>query len=84
MSELSALILSLMAEKKMSYGALAAATGIPKSALQRYATGESKIPAERLAVIASALGSSIDRLMGEKKKADIIPFPAPERDIDRI
>ena len=40
-------------------------TGIPKSALQRYATGETeKIPINRLQIIAKALNVSAEYLMG--------------------
>ena len=65
MSELSNRILNLILEKDISYGELARLTGIPKSALQRYATGETeKIPADRLETIAQALGTSSAFLMG--------------------
>ena len=46
MSELSNRILNLILSKELSYAELSQLTGIPKSALQRYATGETeKIPA---------------------------------------
>lgn len=47
-----------------SYGELAKLTGIPKSAIQRYATGETtKIPLDRLQVLADALHVSSRYLM---------------------
>ena len=43
----------------MTYGDLATKTGIAKSAIQRYATGETKkIPLPRLEALADALGVS--------------------------
>ena len=65
MSELSNRILKLIQDKQFSYGELSQITGIPKSALQRYATGETeKIPVERLDSIAKALGTSSAYLVG--------------------
>ena len=65
MSEISDKILRLIQERGYSYGALAELTGIPKSALQRYATGETgKIPLERVETLARALGVSPAYLMG--------------------
>lgn len=49
----------------ISYGELSRITGIPKSALHRYATGETpKIPIPRIEAIADALGVSAEYLMG--------------------
>lgn len=71
MSELSNRILNLILEQDISYGELSRLTGIPKSALQRYATGETeKIPADRLESIAKALGRSSADLMGSSAPAD--------------
>ena len=42
MSERSDKILKAVRESKLSYGELSKLTGIPKSALQRYATGETE------------------------------------------
>lgn len=65
MSELSNRILKLILDKDISYGELSQVTGIPKSALQRYATGETeKVPIDRLELIAKALGTSSAYLMG--------------------
>lgn len=66
MSETSNRILSLLAEKGLSYGTLSEITKIPKSALQRYATGETeKIPTDRLETIANALNTSMEYLLGK-------------------
>ena len=65
MSERSQRILALITEADLSYGQLAKLTGIPKSALQRYATGETdKIPIDRLVLIAKALQVSPAYLLG--------------------
>ena len=65
MSELSNRILNLILSKELSYAELSQRTGIPKSALQRYATGETeKIPADRLELIAKALGTTAADLLG--------------------
>ena len=48
-----------------SYGELSKLTGIPKSAIQRYATGETvKIPLDRLSQLASSLNVTSAYLMG--------------------
>ena len=66
MSELSNRILNLITTKDLSYGELSQLTGIPKSALQRYATGETeKIPADRLELIAQVLGTTAAALLGQ-------------------
>lgn len=65
MSEISERLLSIILEKEYSYGELSRLTGIPKSAIQRYATGETeKIPIDRLEALAAALGVSSAYLMG--------------------
>ena len=87
MSELSNRILALIEEKGLSYGELAEMTKIPKSALQRYATGSTeKIPLPRIEAIAKALGVSSAYLIGWAAKEDkpslpsnIIPLPAMRR-----
>ena len=56
MGTVSDRILAIMTAKDVSYGELAKLTGIPKSALQRYATGQTnKIPVDRVEAIAKAL-----------------------------
>ncbi len=65
MSDISDRILTIITEKEISYGELSDKTGIPKSALQRYATGQTeKIPIDRLQIIASAIGTTPEFLMG--------------------
>lgn len=65
MSEISDRILAMIQKKGISYGELANMTQIPKSALQRYSTGETeKIPLDRLEKIAQALGTTPSYLMG--------------------
>lgn len=65
MSEISERILALIEQKDISYGELSKITNIPKSALQRYATGETpKIPIPRVEAIAKALGASAAYIMG--------------------
>lgn len=65
MSDISARLSAAISEKGYSYGELSKLTGIPKSAIQRYATGETeKIPIDRLTSLASVLGVSSRSLMG--------------------
>lgn len=68
-------------EKDISYGELSKATGIPKSALHRYATGETpKIPLDRIKLIANALNVTPGYLMGWEDKdfsSGAYGFPAP-------
>ena len=65
MLEISDRILSLINENGISYGNLTKLTGIPKSALQRYATGETKkIPIDRIEKIAIALHSTPEYILG--------------------
>lgn len=56
-----------MQKANVSYGELARRTGIPKSAVHRYATGTTvSIPAERLKVICDALHIDVIWLLGWK------------------
>lgn len=74
MSAISKRILDLITTKDISYGELSDRTGIPKSALQRYATGQTeKIPIDRLQVIANALNTSAAALMGWDDKTESLP-----------
>lgn len=85
MSERSDRILAAIQSANLSYGELAKKTNIPKSALQRYAIGETeKIPIDRLEAIANATGVSTQYLMGwednnpidsNNEKEDTIPIP---------
>lgn len=57
-------ILTAIEKSKLSYGELSKITGIPKSALQRYATGETeKVPIDRIEAIAKATNVSSAYLM---------------------
>lgn len=57
MNEIANRLSAAIAASKLSYGELSRMTGVPKSAIQRYATGATeKIPIERLRALASALG----------------------------
>lgn len=82
MSEISKRILHAILAKRMSYGELSEKTGIPKSALQRYATGQTeKIPIDRLRTIAEALDTTSQYLMGLEEASspalppNIMPMP---------
>lgn len=71
MNELSQRINKSISDSKLSYGELSKLTNIPKSALQRYATGETgKVPLDRIETIAKATGVTALYLLGwEEKKA---------------
>lgn len=65
MSDISNRLLQLINNNNISYGELSKATGIPKSALQRYATGETeKIPISRIELLAKALHTTAQYIMG--------------------
>lgn len=65
MSDISNRLLQLINDNNISYGELSKATGIPKSALQRYATGETeKIPITRIKLLATALHTTAQYIMG--------------------
>ncbi|MBR1810756.1 MAG: helix-turn-helix transcriptional regulator [Clostridia bacterium] len=85
MSDLSCRILDLIGEKNMSYGELSKLTGIPKSALQRYAMGETeKIPVDRIKSIAKALNVTAIYLLGwedEAQPARDNPFSSETYDL---
>lgn len=60
-------IRNIIEERNISYGELSKLTDIPKSALHRYATGDTaKIPWERIEKIADALHVSAAFLMGRE------------------
>lgn len=75
MSDISERIMRTIKRKNISYGELSNMTGIAKSALQRYATGETeKIPLPRLEKIADALCVNAAYLMGwEESLEDNVP-----------
>jgi repressor LexA len=65
MGKIAEILLDLIKNKGLSYGELSMHTGIPKSALQRYATGETeKIPLDRIELLAKALQVNPTYLMG--------------------
>lgn len=70
-------ILESIERKNVSYGILSELTGIPKSAIHRYATGETpKIPIDRVESIAKALGVTAAYLMGWEEEPDA-KYPEP-------
>lgn len=72
MSERSKRILSAIINSNLSYGELSNMTGIPKSALQRYATGETeKVPIDRIELIATATCTSPAYLMGWESEDEL-------------
>ncbi len=77
MSVISDRLLSLLNENSISYGELSRITNIPKSALQRYATGETgKIPIERIKSIAKALNVSAGYILGwTDEQLDLFSIP---------
>ena len=73
MNEISMRLLDTIKERQMSYSELAEKTGIAKSAIQRYATGETKkIPLPRLELLANALHVSAAYLMGWTDDSSIV------------
>lgn len=79
MNEIASRIMMAIEDAEISYGELSKLTGIPKSALQRYATGATeKIPIPRLEAIASALNVTADYLLGWESTEK----PIPEDELD--
>ena len=64
MSEVSERLYAEIEKAGISYGELSKMTGIPKSSIQRYATGQTKIPIDCIPLLASALDVSGRYLMG--------------------
>lgn len=65
MNERADRIYKAIQKADLSYGELSRITGIPKSALQRYATGETtKIPLDRIESIAKATNVTASYLLG--------------------
>lgn len=82
MSDISNRILALIEEKNISYRELSEITGIPKSALQRYSSGETtKIPMDRVVVLAHALGVSSEYLLGWNVPPPDLRLTPPERSL---
>lgn len=77
MNEIATRLYQAITEKGISYGELARLTAIPKSAIQRYATGTTdKIPLERLRALAAALCLPLSALTGWEESG--APAPAAE------
>lgn len=69
MERISDRLMTAMKAANVTYVELAERTGISKSALQRYATGETeKIPLDRLETMAVALNVSAAHLLGWDEK----------------
>lgn len=65
MNHIAKRIKELIEQQGISYNELERRTGVPKSALQRYATGTTAtIPVARIEAIAAALGVSAEYLTG--------------------
>ncbi len=85
MSERSDRILKAIKKTGLSYNELAKITGIPKSALQRYATGETeKIPVERIEAIAKAAGVSTQYITGWEDNVSVPSNIIPVDDISFV
>lgn len=75
MNEIAQRLFSAIQARGLSYGELSTLTGIPKSAIQRYATGTTeKIPLDRLSSLAAALGVASSALTGWEEGA-ALPRP---------
>lgn len=85
MSEYAGKILNAIKETKTSYEELSQKTGIPKSTLQRFATGQTKkISIPRLEAIAVALGLKADYLLGwDKDLPSKEEKPIPENELNK-
>lgn len=82
MNEIAERLLDLINRNNATYGELSKQTGIPKSAIQRYATGETeKIPITRIELLAKALHSSAAYLMGWEEPTSL---RAPEVTEDTV
>lgn len=83
MSAMSERIKTAIQKAGLSYGELSRLTGIPKAALQRYATGETaKVPVDRIEAIALHTGVSAESLLGwddapSAAKKENAPDPEP-------
>ena len=63
--EVSERLLNKIKESGKSYGELSEETGIHKSVIQRYATGETKkIPVDRLRLLVQALNTTVSEIAG--------------------
>lgn len=79
MGDYSKRIKQAIDDSRLSYGELSKITGIPKSALQRYATGETeKIPLDRLELIAQATRVDTAYLLGWAENSSCIEYKNSE------
>lgn len=80
MSEISERIKSAIKSSGLSHRELEKKTGIPHSAIQRYAAGTTdNIPINRLEKLASALDTTAEYLIGWKTKDDVPKTRAEEQ-----
>ena len=88
MTEVSKRLFAMISRRGLTYAELAELTGIPKSALQRYATGETaKIPLDRMELLARALKTTPAYLLGWDKGIDTEGLPVgaiPVKSLSRI
>ena len=88
MNTVSDNLLSVILAHEISYGELSRLTGIPKSALQRYATGRTrKIPFDRIRLIAETIGVDPSVLTGCDTDAPVreqIPLAGEKKKIPLI
>lgn len=85
MSDISQRLYKLISDNNISYGELSKLTGIPKSALQRYATGETeKIPISRIEIMAKALHTSAAFIMGWSDNDYPVNLKSPEIASDTV
>ena len=85
MSEISQRIIDAMRNADLSYGELSKITSIPKSALQRYATGATeKIPLDRIDAIAKATNVTAAFLLGWSLQSNHLIKKVPSDKIARI
>ena len=78
--EIAAKLLKAFESSDYSYGELSKITGIPKSALQRYITGDTgKIPMDRLRIICEKLGLDVAELLGWDESPPHDDPPEPDQ-----
>ena len=71
--EIAEKLMQAQKESKKSFGDLSQETGIPRSIIYRYFSGETEtIPIERLKALCEALGLDINHLLGWETKEDIL------------
>lgn len=82
MNDIAKRLLDSINASGLSYGDLSKMTGVPKSALQRYATGYTeKIPIPRIQAIASAVGVTAEYLLGWEKEETPVTESDDELDL---